>query len=204
MKRYDLMIATKNLNKVKEIKKIITGYDVNIMTFIDFPQMPDVVEDGSTIEENSKKKAIETAKYTGLVSIADDTGLFVDAINGEPGVFSARWAGEDATYMDNNQKLIEKLSGFKYEERTATFRCAITLAMPSGFFVTEVGEIKGYIIDQLRGENGFGYDPLFYLPEYKKTFAEMDMDLKNRISHRAIALSRIGAVIKKVIENGKI
>lgn len=199
----EIMIASKNKNKIKEIKNIVSPYVV-LKSFIDYPDVPDVAEDGDSIEENSMKKALEIAKFTGLYSIADDTGLFVRALGGEPGVYSARWAGEDCTYDDNNRKLLNALRNVEFKDRKAVFKCAITIASPDGDTHTEVGEIEGYIAENLRGENGFGYDPLFYVPAFNMTLAEMDFDTKNKISHRRKALELIKPYLERVIYYGRI
>lgn len=200
----EIILATKNKDKIREIKNIIKGYDVKIKTFLDFNDFIDIEEDRLTIEENSQKKAIEISKHKRLYAIADDTGLFVDALNGRPGVYSSRYAGKNASYIDNNIKLLKELEGIKTEKRTATFRCAITLAGPSGKYITVVGEIKGYILNEMKGNNGFGYDPLFYIPEYDMTFAQMPLELKNKISHRADALNKIKPYLIDLIKNEKI
>ncbi|MCX7905867.1 MAG: hypothetical protein N2446_04110, partial [Elusimicrobiales bacterium] len=135
--------------------------------------------------------------YKRQPALADDSGLFVDKLNGEPGVFSARWAGKGCSYLDNNKKLLERLHGIDFKERTAKFRCAITFAFPDGRFITEVGELEGYILDKMRGANGFGYDPLFFVIEKNKTLAEMSSCEKNKLSHRYKALIKI----KPYIEN---
>jgi XTP/dITP diphosphohydrolase len=196
-----IMLATKNPDKVKEIIKILPP-NIKIKTFNDFKNLPDVIEDGLTIEENSQKKAIEIARFTSLVSIADDTGLFVEALNFRPGVYSSRYAGENATYEDNCKKLLEEMKGFKGRDRRAFFRCAITIAFPDKRFVTCVGEIEGIIALKPRGKNGFGYDPLFYVPSYHMTFAEMPLELKNKISHRGKAVEMIKPIIDKIVKYG--
>ena len=196
-----IMLATKNSDKIKEIVEIIPNF-VNVITFKDFKEIPDVIEDGLSIEENSQKKAIEIAKYTSLVTIADDTGLFVDALGGRPGIYSSRYSGENATYEDNYIKLLNEMRGLKGRERKASFRCAATLALPDGRFITQVGEVEGIIAIKPRGNNGFGYDPVFYLPRYRMTFAEMPSDLKNKISHRAKAFRMLEPFIEKVISYG--
>ena len=154
----------------------------------DFPDLPEVIEDGATFEDNAIKKAVTIARLTEMWTIADDTGLEVDALGGEPGVYSARYAGEPVSYEANNAKLLSALVGTK--DRTARFRCVIALSSPSGDARTVEGRCEGSIIDALRGDGGFGYDPLFEPVGYGQTFAEMDIDEKNRISHRAVALQK--------------
>ncbi|MCX7641619.1 MAG: RdgB/HAM1 family non-canonical purine NTP pyrophosphatase [Elusimicrobiales bacterium] len=196
-----IIFATKNKDKLKEIKSFFSDIrEIEWLSFIDFPDFPDVEEDQATIEDNSQKKAITVAKYYNIPAVSDDSGLFVDKLGGEPGVFSARWAGKGCSYFDNNKKLIEKLHGVEFEERTATFKCAITLAFPNGRFITKVGELKGYILYEMKGTNGFGYDPLFYVPNMKKTLAEMSLEEKNTLSHRFQALLKIKPYIIKMVK----
>lgn len=198
-----IIFATKNRDKIKEIKKFFSDIEgIEWLSVADFKDMPDVVEDELTIEKNSQKKAIEIARFTNIASLADDSGLFVDFLNGEPGVFSARWAGNGCSYLDNNMKLLEKLKGVEFEKRTAVFRCALTLAFPDGYYVTEIGEVKGYILTEMRGNKGFGYDPLFWIKEKNKTFAEMDLEEKNSLSHRYLAMLKIKPHIIKFIRDG--
>ncbi|MGL5950275.1 MAG: RdgB/HAM1 family non-canonical purine NTP pyrophosphatase, partial [Cetobacterium sp.] len=158
-----------------------------------------VIEDGDTFEENSKKKALEIAKFTNMITISDDSGLCVEALNGEPGVYSARYAGEDSNDAANNKKLIENLKNV--ENRKAKFVTVITLGKPNGESYSFRGEIEGVIVDEARGAEGFGYDPHFYLPEYDKTFAEMP-EIKNQISHRAKALEALKGGIDKILNIG--
>lgn len=200
----EIVLATKNKDKIREITDIIKDYNVKIKTFLDFNDFIDIKEDGLTIEENSQKKALGISKHKGLWTIADDSGLFVDAINGHPGVYSSRYAGENANYIDNNLKLLKELEGIDIKKRTATFKCAITIAGPCGKYITVVGEIKGYILNEMRGNNGFGYDPLFYIPQYNMTFAQMPLELKNKISHRANAFNKIKPYLINLIKNEKI
>ncbi len=203
LKINEILIASKNKDKIKEIKSILPPIVV-VKSFCDYNDFPDVVEDGKTIEENSRKKAIEIARFFNIPAISDDTGLFVDALGGQPGVFSARWAGEKCSYYDNNIKLLNELKGIKWEDRKAVFKCAITLAKPDGKYVSVVGEVEGYISFEMKGKNGFGYDSVFYLPSYSMTYAEMESDLKNKVSHRAKALELIKPYIEKLIYYGDI
>lgn len=191
-----IFLATTNKNKILEIEKILKDIDIELISINDNIKIPEVIEDGKTFEENSLKKAREIAKYTGMITIADDSGLCVEALNGAPGVYSARYSGENATYKSNNEKLLKDLSGEK--NRNAKFVTVITLCKPSGESYSFRGELKGIILEELRGKDGFGYDPLFYLQEYGKTLAEMPEE-KNRISHRAKAIRELKAGIKKII-----
>jgi XTP/dITP diphosphohydrolase len=187
-----LVIATRNAHKLEEIHDIFDFQNLEVLSAFDFPDVPDVVEDGETLEENAKKKAVEIALATGSWALADDSGLEVDALNGAPGVYSARYAGEHCSYGDNNAKLLEELAGKK--DRTARFRTVIALSDPGGSVQTVSGECTGTIIEEQRGANGFGYDPLFIPDGYSQTFAELPIEVKNRISHRANALHKAQGV----------
>ncbi|MGC8867200.1 MAG: RdgB/HAM1 family non-canonical purine NTP pyrophosphatase [Elusimicrobiales bacterium] len=196
-----IVFATKNNDKFREIKKFFSDIkDIEWLSFLDFSDFPNVVEDQPTIEANSRKKAVEISRFYGIAALADDTGLFVDFLDGKPGVFSARWAGEGSRYIDNNLKLLDKLKGVDFEKRTASFKCAVSFALPDGECITEVGEIRGYILNEMRGDGGFGYDPLFWVKEKNKTFAQMSIDEKNSISHRAKALLKIKPHILRFCE----
>ena len=185
-----LILATRNQGKRREIQDML-GSDIQVLSLDAFPNAPEVIEDGDTFEANAIKKAREIAKYTGLSALADDSGLVVDALNGAPGIYSARYAGEDATDETNNAKLIENLRGIPESQRTAHFCCAMALATPDGRVQTTEAIWKGRILTTPRGENGFGYDPLFYIPTHNCTSAELSSDEKNRISHRGQALRAI-------------
>ena len=185
-----LILATRNQGKRREIQDML-GSDIQVLSLDVFPNAPKVIEDGNTFEANAKKKAREIAKYTGLPALADDSGLVVDALNGAPGVYSARYAGEDATDKANNDKLIENLRGIPTSHRTAHFCCAMALATPDGRVQTAEAVWEGRILTTPRGANGFGYDPLFYVPTRNATSAELSSDEKNRLSHRGQALRTI-------------
>jgi XTP/dITP diphosphohydrolase len=191
-----LVLATRNENKVREIEQILRDVPVDLVSLIDFPDMPLVNEDGTTFEENAIKKALEVWRHTGLASIADDSGLEVDALGGEPGVLSARFAGEPVSYEANNEKLLKMLAGVPEEDRKAKFVCVAVLVSAKGKMVLQRGELKGVITDRPRGQGGFGYDPVFYLPRKKKTVAELDAETKNEISHRASAFTAIKPFIR--------
>ncbi|MBM7624846.1 XTP/dITP diphosphatase [Sporohalobacter salinus] len=191
-----IFLATGNKGKVKEIKDLLVGLDVEIMTTFDLGEAPEVVEDGVTLEENAIKKARELADYTELLTIADDTGLLVDALDGRPGVYSARYAGKDATYADNNRKLLSELSDIPLGKRTARFKTVMALVKPTGEIKTVEGICEGKIGFEAKGEQGFGYDPLFIPQGYSSTFAEMESELKNQISHRAKALNKLKEVLQ--------
>lgn len=194
-----IFLATGNKHKIDEIKAIFKNLkDIEILSIKDGIEIPEVVEDGDTFEANSAKKALEIAKFTGMITIADDSGLCVDALNGEPGVYSARYSGEGATDTSNNAKLIKNLQGI--ENRKAHFVSVITLGKPDGRAYSFRGEVDGEIIDIPRGDTGFGYDPHFYVAEYGKTLAEMP-EMKNVISHRANALKKLEIELEEILKD---
>ncbi len=196
----DIILATRNRNKVDEIRKILNvmGSDFRIYTPDDFPASKDVEEDGETFEANAVKKAEYFFNYTGKTSIADDSGLEVKALNGAPGIFSARYAGEPANTEANTLKILEDMKSVPYEKRKARFVCCIAVASTNGV-KTFTGLVNGSIGTEKKGSKGFGYDPVFYPDGYEMTFAEMSNDEKNSISHRAIALNKLQ---KYLLENG--
>ena len=181
-----LIVATRNKHKLEEIHAILSGLDVELHSALDFPEIPDVVEDGETFEANAIKKAVTLARVTGCWALAYDSGLEVDALCGAPGVYSARYAGEPVSYPANNAKLLRELAGQK--NRRARFRCVMALSDPAGRAETVDGRCEGHIIEELRGVAGFGYDPLFVPDGCTQTFAEMPAEQKNSISHRGRAL----------------
>ncbi|MBP7584500.1 MAG: XTP/dITP diphosphatase [Spirochaetes bacterium] len=186
-----LLVATRNSNKVREIRDKFRGLaGLELVSLDDIAPLPDVVEDGATFEENALKKARETARLSGLPSMADDSGLEVDALGGEPGVYSARYAGEGATDADRNSLLLEKMKEVPEGKRSARFVCVIAIAFPGGSELVARGICEGEIARMPRGAHGFGYDPVFHLPEKGKTMAEIPLEEKNRISHRALALEQ--------------
>ncbi|MFW6265020.1 MAG: XTP/dITP diphosphatase [Bacillota bacterium] len=195
MKR-KLLVASGNKGKVREIKKYLEDLGDNlkfeILSMDSFPQLAEVIEDGDTFKANALKKARTRAGETGLISLADDSGLVVECLNGEPGVYSARYAGENASDEDNNNKLIKELEKYSFEERKAYFKCVMALLDPDrNIEIVVEGECPGFIQLEPRGDNGFGYDPLFFLPDYNKTMAELSLEEKNEISHRAKALKKM-------------
>jgi XTP/dITP diphosphohydrolase len=193
-----LVVASRNEHKIKEIQAILAGQPWQVLTAHDFPGFPEVIEDGLTLEDNAIKKAKEIAAFTGCLALADDTGLEVDALGGRPGVYSARFAGPDATYGDNNRKLLRLLEGIPLEGRTARFRCVIAVAEPDGNVHLVEGKCEGLIGFELRGEGGFGYDPLFIVDGLGKTFAELSPEEKNRVSHRGRALRLAAELLKEL------
>lgn len=187
----ELVVATGNAGKVKELAALLEGLGIVLRSLRDFPRVPTVVEDGETFEQNAIKKARVACEATGLPVIADDSGLSVDALGGRPGVFSARYAGEGSSDRENNRKLLRELEGLGVEQRTAAFHCVIALCLPDGFCKTFDGELKGVITEAPAGDGGFGYDPLFLVPEYGMTLAELPLEVKNRISHRGRAFAAL-------------
>lgn len=186
-----LIFATGNENKMKEIRMILGDLDYEILSMKEAGIDADIVEDGKTFEENAIIKATAISKLSGCLVLADDSGLEVDYMDKMPGIYSARWMGEDTSYRIKNKAIIDKLDGVPDEKRTARFVCAIAAAFPDGRVVTKRGTIEGIIGYEERGENGFGYDPIFFLPEYGKTTAELSPEEKNQISHRGRALELI-------------
>ncbi|MBD3271885.1 MAG: XTP/dITP diphosphatase [Elusimicrobia bacterium] len=183
-----LILSTRNENKVKEIKALLTGFPITVKSLQDYPDAPNVEETGKTFEENAVLKAKAIAQYTGKWTFADDSGLEVQALNGQPGVRSARYAGNGCTYDDNNKKLLHALEGVPSILRKARFVCVMALSSPEGKVWSVEGVCDGFISKQPKGDNGFGYDPVFYYPSEGKTFAEMPFDKKNELSHRSKAL----------------
>ena len=190
-----IVFATTNEGKVKEIKEILKDFPIEVVSMKEMGITADIEENGTTFEENSLIKARALAKLTGLPALADDSGLEVDYLNGEPGIYSARYLGRDTDYDYKNNYIIDKLSGAKGEERSARFVCVISLVLPDGREFVERGVVEGLIGYEQKGENGFGYDPIFYLHEYGKTSAELPPEEKNRISHRGKALTAMKKLI---------
>lgn len=186
-----IIFATGNQGKMIEIREILADLDAEILSMKEAGVQADIVEDGKTFEENAVIKAKAICEKTGEIVLADDSGLEIDYLNGEPGIYSARYMGEDTSYHIKNNNLIERLAGVPDEKRTARFVCAIAAAFPDGTVKTVRAAMEGRIGYEERGENGFGYDPIFFLPEYGCSSAEISMEEKNRISHRGKALRAI-------------
>ena len=186
-----IIFATGNQDKMKEIREILKDVDAQILSLKDAGIEADIVEDGKTFEENAAIKAKAICEMTGKIVLADDSGLEIDYLNKEPGIYSARYMGEDTSYRIKNANLIQRLDGVPDEKRTARFVCAIAAAFPGGEVKTVRGTMEGRIGYKEEGENGFGYDPIFYLPEYGCTSAVLSMEEKNKISHRGKALRAI-------------
>lgn len=185
-----LVIATHNRNKFREMAEALGGLDWEILPAFEFPGVPDVEEDGSTLEENSLKKAKVICEFTGYPALADDTGLFVEALNGRPGIYAARFAGENCSYEDNVQKMLGLMTSVPPFDRRATFKTIITLYSPDGQVRQVSGEVEGYITQEKRGTGGFGYDPIFLPTGETRVFAEMSLEEKNRMSHRGKAVQK--------------
>lgn len=183
-----LVLATNNRDKVKEIKHLLEELPVTILTADDFLEFPDPEETGSTLVENAVLKARAISEFCELPALADDSGLEVDALNGAPGVYSSRYAGENVTYKDNYTKLLLEMAGVPQEKRTARFRCVIAIVWEDGSVETVEGVAEGYITTTVEGDRGFGYDPVFFYPPLGKRFSEMTLDEKNQVSHRGKAL----------------
>lgn len=192
-----LVLATRNPGKTREIREFLGDFPVEIKNLDDFGRIPSVEEDGATFDENAYKKASFTAKILGLPALADDSGLEVEALGGAPGVHSARYAGQSATDAENNAKLLRKMEG--KTNRAAAFTCVISIAVPSGAALTYEARCEGVIAEVPAGEDGFGYDPLFYCPPLKRTFAQLSAEEKNRVSHRGKALAELKEEFEKVL-----
>lgn len=187
----EIVIASKNKGKIAEIEKYFATLPVKVISLAEFPEVDEPIEDGDTFEKNSLIKASYYALRTGKACLADDSGLEVDALNYAPGVYSARFAGEHATDAENNQKLLVSLENISQNKRQARFRCALTFLDTDGTVITCDGSCEGQIAFALSGDGGFGYDPLFYLPELNKSMAQLSMEEKNKISHRGKALKKM-------------
>ena len=192
-----IVLATTNEGKISEFNGLLADFDITIKSLKDFGPLPPVEEDGATFEDNAYKKAAFTAKVLGLPALADDSGLMVKALGGLPGVKSARYAGETSTDKENNLKLLKAMKDV--EEREASFMCIIAIAVPRGPALIYEGRCDGTINQKLIGNKGFGYDPLFYFPPLKKTFAQMTPEEKNRVSHRGKAMAELRSEFDKVI-----
>ncbi len=197
-----LVLATRNRHKADEIAAILRGVPADLVNLAEFPDAPEVEETGDTLEANALLKADSAAGHTGLAAAADDTGLFVDALAGAPGVRSARYAGAECNYEKNNVKLLEELRDLPAERRTARFECVVALVLPGKTPLFFTGALPGRIINAPRGGKGFGYDPIFQPDDMEITLAEMSVEAKNAISHRCIAFRRLGGFVKASLGAG--
>lgn len=202
MKKTKIVIASGNRKKVEEIRDMLEGTGWEVLSMVEAGADIEIIEDGATFEENSYKKALEVMKITGMAAIADDSGLEVDALGGMPGVYSARFAGEKATDDNNNRKLLSMMKEVPEDERTARFVCAATAMFPDFSHLTVLGTCEGQILFEPAGAGGFGYDPLFFVTSYGRTFAELEPGVKNSISHRAKAFSELREKISDLSTKG--
>lgn len=194
-----LVIASRNKKKIEELKRILKDLDITILSVNDFPNLEEVIEDGKTFDENALKKARYVCQKTGLPALADDSGVEVEALGGQPGVKSARYAGDSATDEDNLKKLLKELEGIPFDKRNAQFVCCIALVFPEGEEYLFWGYVKGKISEVPRGSQGFGYDPVFIPDAFQITFAEMKPHEKDRLSHRKKAVDRLKEFLIKLL-----
>lgn len=197
LKNIPLILATTNPGKITEMRNLLSGFSINLKSLDQLGPLPPFEEDGKTFEDNAYKKAFETASAAGFPALADDSGLLVEALSGAPGVFSARYAGPQATDTENNAKLLREMENV--DNRKAAFECIIAIAVPSGPALIYEGRVEGEILREPRGDKGFGYDPLFYYPPLGKTFAELSIEEKNSVSHRGKALNELKDEFDKVL-----
>ncbi|TET77214.1 MAG: RdgB/HAM1 family non-canonical purine NTP pyrophosphatase [Candidatus Cloacimonadota bacterium] len=195
----DLVLGTRNSDKISEIQQVLGKLSVRILTFKNIEDLPIVKEDGRSLYENALKKATIISSWTKKLTLSDDSGLEVDVLGNKPGVLSARFSGKNATYEKNNKRLLNLLSGFPMEKRTATFRCVMVLSFPDGRVEQFEGILDGKITTSGKGNYGFGYDPIFFVPELGKTLAELNTEQKNKISHRGKALKKVYRFLKNYI-----
>jgi len=201
-----LLVATRNKKKLSEIKEILKGIDLELLSLDNYKKAPRVLENGRSFKENAVKKAIKLARFTGKLSLGEDSGLCVDALNGAPGIYSARFSGHtcrggrDKSDQKNNLKLFKLMRDLPLIKRKAHYVCAVALADKSGLLGVVEGDCSGLIALEAKGSSGFGYDPLFYIPKYKKTFAQLGEKIKHKMSHRYHALKKARRIIEKYIE----
>lgn len=199
----EVIIATKNPGKAREFEYIFSSRGISVRTLLDFPDIPEVEETGTTFEENATLKAEAVAAALNKMVIGDDSGLMVDALEGRPGIYSARYAGEPKNDSNNTKKVLAELEGVPEDQRTARFYCALAVAIPGQETFTVSGTCEGRILEAPRGSNGFGYDPVFYVPEKGMAMAELSSDEKNKISHRAIALKKLDEILDSILERAE-
>jgi XTP/dITP diphosphohydrolase len=195
----ELVVATKNKKKLKEIMEILKVPGMKFSSLADYPKTPRIVENGKTFKENAVKKAVKAASFYGKLALGEDSGLCVKALKGAPGIYSSRFSGEDKSDAKNNAKLLKVLEGVPYGKRGGYYACAVALADKHGLVAVVEGKCSGVIGFELRGRRGFGYDPLFVIPEYKKSFGQLGERIKHKMSHRFRALEKI----KKILDNYK-
>lgn len=195
----ELFLATRNEGKIREIEELLQGCEISLTSLKDYPDAPEVAENGEVYRDNALKKARFFTGWTGKLTVADDSGLEVDYLQGRPGVFSARYAGKGRDDRENSRKLLRELKGIPREKRGAVFRCVMVLVAPWGDEEVVEGECRGQIGFEERGEGGFGYDPIFVIPRYGKTVAELSIAEKNRLSHRGKALRKLKKILKRYV-----
>lgn len=193
-----IILATQNQGKVRELRELLVDEEIEVLSLLDIPDWEDVEENEETFVDNAALKAREAVRRTGLIALADDSGLEVDALDGAPGVYSARYAGEPKDDERNNDKLLHLLETIPEDKRTARFRCALVMATPFGEEYLTEGAVEGRILSQRRGSDGFGYDPVFYLPEFARTMAELTLTEKNTLSHRAQAFRKVIPILRNL------
>jgi len=194
-----LVVATRNKKKLSEIKEILKGINLDLLSLDNYKDAPQVLENGKTFQENAIKKAVKLARFTGKLCLGEDSGLCVDALNGAPGIYSARFSGKDKSDLKNNLKLLKLLKDLPLAKRKAHYVCAVALADKNGFLGVVEGSCSGLIALEQKGSAGFGYDPLFYISKYKKTFAQLGEKVKHKMSHRYHALKKSRRIIEKYI-----
>lgn len=199
----EVIIATKNPGKAREFEHIFAPRGIAVRTLLDYPEIEDVEETGLSFEENATLKAEAVSQRLNKMVIGDDSGLIVDALEGRPGIYSARYAGEPKNDLRNLEKVLEELKGVSEKDRTARFYCALAVALPGKETFTVAGTCEGRILEEQRGANGFGYDPVFYVPEKECTMAELSSDEKNKISHRANALKKLDGILDSIVERAE-
>jgi len=201
--KQELVVATKNKKKLEEVKEILRDLNLKITSLADYDKPPRIIENGKTFKENAIKKAVKIAHFTKKLTLGEDSGLCVDALGGRPGIHSSRFSGKNKSDAKNNLKLLELLKGAPLSKRKAYYSCAVALADKDGFLGVAEGKCSGFIGFKPHGHFGFGYDPLFILPKYKKTFAQLGPRIKHKISHRYRALSKAKKIILKYIESNR-
>lgn len=199
-KTKEIVIATRNKKKLEEIKEIIKAAGLKILSLKDFPGAPYIKEDGKTFSENASKKALKIARFTQRLTLGEDSGLCIDALGGAPGIYSSRFSGKDKSDLKNNLKVLRLLKGLPLKERTAHYTCAVSLADRNGLVGLAEGRCRGLIAFEMKGTRGFGYDPLFIISRYKKTFAQLGAAVKHKISHRYKALKKAGPIVQKYFQ----
>jgi XTP/dITP diphosphohydrolase len=194
-----IIFASRNEGKIKEIKNMLEKMDIELVSLNNYKNVPEIVEDGESFLQNALKKARIVSEITGETVLADDSGLQVDVLGGEPGIHSARYAGDEAKDEENNNKLLEKLKDIPPEKRDAFFCCVLVIYKSDGTYYSFEGKWRGIIIDERRGSNGFGYDPIFYVPKLKKTAAELPPKIKNKVSHRGQAFAKLKESLPEIL-----